>query len=91
MWMAAQYDAKNPEALATVIKNGAKLRSFSKEILQAAYDVAQEIYTEEAEINEDFRKIYSHWKDFLNKEYQWFRVNENIFQQFMFSQFRRQS
>ncbi|HIW06016.1 MAG TPA: TRAP transporter substrate-binding protein DctP [Candidatus Ignatzschineria merdigallinarum] len=90
-WMAAQYDAKNPEALATVIKNGAKLRSFSKEILQAAYDAAQVIYAEEAEANEDFRKIYNHWKEFLNKEYQWFRVNENIFQQFMFSQLRKQN
>lgn len=90
MWMSAQYDAKSPEALATVIQNGAKLRSFSKEILQAAYNVAQEIYAEESEANEDFQKIYSHWKDFLNKEYQWFRVNENIFQQFMFSQLRKQ-
>lgn len=90
LWMAAQYDAKNPEALATIIQNGAKLRSFSKEIMQKAYDVAQEIYAEESEINPDFRVIYDHWKSFLNKEYQWFRVNENIFQQFMFSQLRRQ-
>ena len=90
LWMSAQYDAKSPEALATLIKNGAKLRSFSKEIMQAAYDVAQEIYEEEAEKNEDFRKVYSNWKPFLNQEYQWFRVNENIFQQFMFSQIRKQ-
>lgn len=89
MWMSAQYDAKSPEALATLIKNGAKLRSFSREILQAAYDVAQEIYAEESAVNEDFRKVYTHWKNFLNKEYQWFRVNENIFQQFMFSQLRK--
>ncbi len=91
MWMAAQYDAKSPEALATIIKNGAKLRSYSKEIMQAAYDAAQQIYAEEAEANEDFRKVYTHWKAFLNKEYQWFRVNENIFQQFMFSQLRKQN
>ncbi|GGZ88369.1 ABC transporter substrate-binding protein [Ignatzschineria indica] len=91
MWMSAQYDAKSPEALATLIQNGAKLRSFSREILQAAYDAAQEIYAEEVEVNEDFRRIYTHWKAFLNKEYQWFRVNENIFQQFMFSQFRKQT
>ncbi len=89
-WMIAKYDSDNPAALATLIKNGAKLRSFSKEILQAAYDVAQDIYEEEAAKNEDFDRIYRHWKDFLNQEYQWFRVNENIFQQFMFSQVRRQ-
>lgn len=87
-WMTAQYDAKNPAALATLIKNGAKLRSFSTEILQAAYDAAQEIYAEESANNPDFKKIYEHWKAFHNQEYQWFRVNENLFQQFMYTQTR---
>ncbi len=88
-WMIAKYDAENPKALATLTQNGAKLRSFSKEILSAAYKVAQEIYAEESAKNPDFKKIYDHWSAFHNQEYQWFRINENIFQQFMFSETRR--
>lgn len=84
--MTARYDAGNPKALATLIKNGAKLRGFSKEILEASYVEAQKIYAEESEKNPDFKKIYEHWKAFHNQEYQWFRVNEAAFQNFMFSQ-----
>lgn len=90
-WMIAKYDAENPPALATLTKNGAKLRSFSKEILEASYEVAQEIYKEESEKNPDFKMVYDHWKAFLNQEYQWFRINENIFQSFMASQIRKQN
>ncbi len=89
-WMSAKYDAENPRALATLTKNGAKLRSFSNEILDAAYDVAQEIYAEESAVNPDFKKIYEHWKAFHHQEYQWFRVNENLFQQFMYKKLRAQ-
>ncbi len=88
-WMTTKYDAENPKALATLTQNGAKLRSFSREILEAAYEVAQEIYKEESAQNPDFKKIYEHWSAFHNQEYQWFRVNENIFQQFMFAMTRR--
>ncbi|WP_026879068.1 ABC transporter substrate-binding protein [Ignatzschineria larvae DSM 13226] len=90
-WMIAQYDAKNPPALATLTQNGAKLRSFSKEILEASYNVAQKIYEEECNKNPDFKMVYDHWRAFLNQEYQWFRINENIFQSFMASQIRKQN
>jgi TRAP-type mannitol/chloroaromatic compound transport system substrate-binding protein len=35
--MQADYDAKNPVALARLMKNGAKLHNFSREIMDAAY------------------------------------------------------
>lgn len=84
--MTARYDAENPRALATLVKNGAKLRGFSKEILQAAYIEAQKVYEDESAKNPDFKKIYDHWKEFHHQEYQWFRINEAAFQNFMFSQ-----
>ncbi len=87
--LQAQYDAHNPRALATLVKNGAKLRGFSKEIMQASYDVAQVIYAEESEKNPDFKKIYEHWRDFHKQEYQWFRVAEASFANFMYSQISR--
>ncbi len=87
--LQAKYDASNPRALATLVKNGAKLKGFSKEIMQAAYDTAQIIYAEESEKNPDFKKIYTHWNDFHKQEYQWFRVAEASFTNFMYSQVGR--
>jgi hypothetical protein len=60
--MQAEYDAKNPAALARLLKNGVKLRIFSKEIMDACYKAAQEVMNEEAAKNAKFKTIYEPWK-----------------------------
>src|SRR3954453_9859224 len=45
--MQAEYDAKNPAALARLLKNGVKLHSFSKEIMDACYKAANDVMEEE--------------------------------------------
>ncbi len=81
--MQAAYDAKNPTALARLIKNGVKLRFFSKEIMEACYKSAVETMEQEASKNAKFRKIYEPWKRFRNDENQWFSVAEAPMQNFM--------
>jgi len=81
--MQADYDAKNPAALARLIKNGTKLRFFSKDIMDACYKAAVTTMEEEASKNAKFKKIYEPWKRFRNDENRWFSVGEAPMQNFM--------
>ncbi|MGB8337514.1 MAG: TRAP transporter substrate-binding protein [Burkholderiales bacterium] len=84
--MQAKYDAKNPAALKRLISSGTKIHPFSKEILEASYKAAFELYDETAAKNDKFKKIYEPWKKFRDEQYLWFRVAENTFDNFVFTQ-----
>ncbi|WP_151446849.1 TRAP transporter substrate-binding protein [Lacisediminimonas profundi] len=81
--MQAEYDSRNPQALARLLKSGVKLRTFSKPIMDAAYAAATETYNEEAAKNAKFKKIYEPWKRFRQDANQWFSVGEAPMQNFM--------
>jgi TRAP-type mannitol/chloroaromatic compound transport system substrate-binding protein len=81
--MQAEYDARNPAALARLLKNGVKLRSFNKEIMDACWKAANEVMDEEAAKNAKFKKIYEPWKRFRQDENQWFSVAEAPIQNYM--------
>ncbi|TFW09228.1 twin-arginine translocation signal domain-containing protein [Oxalobacteraceae bacterium OM1] len=81
--MQAEYDAKNPPALARLLKNGVKLRTFSKDIMEGCYKAATEVMDEEAAKNAKFKKIYEPWKRFRQDQNQWFSVAEVPLQNFM--------
>lgn len=74
--MVASYDAKNPAALQRLVNNGVKLHQFPREILEAAYKAAYEIYAEEAAQNAVFKKIYISWSKFRREQIAWFRIGE---------------
>ncbi|HZW22240.1 TRAP transporter substrate-binding protein [Noviherbaspirillum sp.] len=81
--MQAEYDAKNPAALARLLRNGVKLHHFSKDIMEACYKAATEVNEEEAAKNAKFKKIYEQWKRFRQDQNQWFSVAEATMQNFM--------
>ncbi|OWW22020.1 TRAP transporter substrate-binding protein [Noviherbaspirillum denitrificans] len=83
--MQAEYDARNPAALARLLKNGVKLRSFSKDIMNACYKAANEVMNEEASKNAKFKKVYEPWKRFRQDQNQWASVAEAQLQNFMIS------
>ncbi len=85
LWMTAKYDAENPAALRRLVANGTLLRPFSREILEACYKAAYELYDETTKINPKFKKIYDPWKAFLDEEHLWFRVEEQQFDNFMYA------
>ncbi|MCB1954836.1 MAG: ABC transporter substrate-binding protein, partial [Rhodocyclaceae bacterium] len=78
----ADYDAKNPQALGRLIKSGAKLSIFSKDIMDACFATAITVLEETAAKNPEFKKIYEPWKRFRNDEFQWFRVAEQAYAQY---------
>jgi TRAP-type mannitol/chloroaromatic compound transport system substrate-binding protein len=82
----AKYDADNPAALRRLVANGTQLRPFSKEILQACYKAAYQLYDEEKARNPKFAKIYAPWLAFRNEEKIWFRVEEQQYDNFIYSE-----
>jgi TRAP-type mannitol/chloroaromatic compound transport system substrate-binding protein len=85
-WMLAKYDAENPAALRRLVANGAQLRPFSREMMQAAYTASFEVYDDIAATNANFKKVYEAWQAFRADEYLWFRVAENTFENFVYTQ-----
>jgi len=84
-WMVGKYDTDNVAAMRRLIANGTQLRSFSKEILDACYNAAQEVYAEYSANNPKWKAVYEPWKKFLEDEHQWFRVVEQTFDNYMLS------
>ena len=85
LWTVSKYDTDNVAALKRLVGAGTQLRPFSREILDACYKAAQEFYAETSAKNEKFKKVYEPWKKFLEEEHQWFRVQEQNFDNYMLS------
>ncbi|MES2758220.1 MAG: TRAP transporter substrate-binding protein [Pseudomonadota bacterium] len=83
VYMQAAYDAKNPAALARLAKNGAKVRFFSKDVMDAGYKAATEMMDEEAAKNPKFKKIYEPWKVFRREQNTWASVAEASMQNYL--------
>ena len=62
--MVAKYDALNMPALRRLVAGGTQLKPYSKEILDACYAAANELYDETAAENANFKKVYEAWKPF---------------------------
>ena len=75
--MLAAYDAKNPAALAKILKSGSQLRAFPADIMEAAYKVSEALLEEEAAKNPKFKKMLGSWLRFRADQSNWFKVAEN--------------
>ena len=83
VWMVSKYDALNPAALKRLVGNKVQLRGFSKDVLNACYKAANEVYEEESAKNPKFKKVYDAWKAFRDDQILWFRVAEQNFDTYM--------
>ena len=86
--MMASYDYKNPSALRQLVADGAQLRPFSQEILEACYNAAMETYEEINASNPTFKKIYDNQQAFKKDAYLWAQLSEYTFDTFMMIQQR---
>lgn len=84
--MVAAYDARNPQALARLVRNGVRLHPYPKDVLTSAHAVAEALYDEEAGRNPVFRKFLASWRKFRYEQTQWYRMSEATFNNFMASQ-----
>ena len=81
--MMAKYDALNPQALRRLIAGGTKLHVFSQPIMEASYKATMELHAEVSKENASFKKVNESMMDFTKNTYQWFRLAENTYDQFM--------
>lgn len=86
--MMAKYDAKNPTAIKQIVAEGATLRPFSQDILDACYKAALEVYAEISAVNPDFKKVYDDQVAFKREGYLWMQLAEYTFDTFMMIQQR---
>jgi len=91
VWMPAKYDMVNAQALRRLIGNGVKLRAFPRPVMEAAYKATMDLYDEMAAQNPRFKKVYTSWRKFRDEQFAWFRVNENTYENFVYSQFSKKT
>ena len=84
--MLANYDFKNPTAIKSLVANGAQLRYFSREIMEAGFEHAHALYAELEASNPAFAKIWGSLKAFRNEHYTWAQVAEYQYDTFMLMQ-----
>ncbi|NKN37486.1 TRAP transporter substrate-binding protein [Agrobacterium sp. a22-2] len=86
--MLARYDAANASALRTLVAEGAQLRPFNSDILDACHKAAVETYAELSASNPAFKKIYDSQQAFKQDAYLWAQVAEYSFDTYMMMQQR---
>lgn len=74
--MLAHYDAKNPPALARLLKEGVQLRPFSDDIMKLARKTSFELMEELAAADQTYANVYNTWKQFRSDSYRWFSTAE---------------
>ncbi|MDX9698444.1 MAG: TRAP transporter substrate-binding protein [Rhodocyclaceae bacterium] len=84
--MQAMYDARNPVALKQLIAEGAKLKRFSREIMDAAFKAKNEVYAELMEKNPNWKKVYSDYERFMADQYQYIQLPDMSYDQYMAAQ-----
>ncbi|MCB5201573.1 TRAP transporter substrate-binding protein [Neorhizobium sp. T786] len=86
--MLANYDAQNAKALKQLVAEGAILRPFSQDIMDACYAAAMETYAELSETSPAFKKLYDSQLAFKKDAYLWAQVAEYTYDTFMMIQQR---
>jgi len=84
--MIAKYDARNPAALKRLVAGGAKVLRFPKDVMDASFKSAMEVYAELNASNPGWKKIYESYSNFRRDENLWFRFSEAASDDFMQSQ-----
>jgi TRAP-type mannitol/chloroaromatic compound transport system substrate-binding protein len=67
--MMALYDAKNPEALIRLVRDGVTISLFPHEVLERFHGAAESYYKEIIATNANFAKIYAAQKEFRDRNY----------------------
>ncbi|RFC64123.1 twin-arginine translocation signal domain-containing protein [Fulvimarina endophytica] len=81
--MMAEYDFKNPTALRSLVTNGAQLRAFPEDVLNATYDATLQLYSDLKGSDPSWGKIYDSMMAFQAEHFLWQQVAESTFAQFM--------
>ena len=75
-----------PFTLKQLVAAGTKLHAFPKDVMDASFKAAMELYAELNASNPAWKKIYEDFSGFRRDQNLWFRFTENRFDDFMQTQ-----
>ncbi|MGE4239727.1 TRAP transporter substrate-binding protein [Ramlibacter sp.] len=81
--MTAKYDARNPIALKRLVAAKTKLRPFSKDIMDAGWKAAQEVFAAHEAKSPEFKKIHQSMRAFQRDQMLWERFSEFRYSSYM--------
>jgi TRAP-type mannitol/chloroaromatic compound transport system substrate-binding protein len=81
--MMARYDMQNPPALKSLAQNGALLRPFSKEVLDACFAASNAVYAELSAKNADFKAGYEAMTKVRRNGFLWHQLSEHTMDTYM--------
>jgi len=84
--MLALYDVKNMQAIRSLVGKGVQLRPLPVDVMNAAYEQSFKLYEELTQTNESWKKMYEPWKAFRSQAYEWFRVAEYTYDNYVYTQ-----
>ena len=86
--MMAKYDILNPKALRQLVADGAQLRPYPQDVMEACFKAATETYAELSGSNPAFKKVHDSVMAVRGEGYLWWQVSEGTFDNFMMGQQR---
>jgi TRAP-type mannitol/chloroaromatic compound transport system substrate-binding protein len=81
--MTAKYDTVNPGALKRLVSAGTQLKSFPKEIMDAGFKMAMEVFAAHEEKSPEFKKIHQDMRAFQRDQLLWERFSEYRYNSYM--------
>lgn len=81
--MLAIYDSQGPGALRRLIANGAVLKAFPRDVMDASFKTSNELYKEFCDKDERFKRIYDNYMGFRDELVPWFRVAEGSYDNYL--------
>ena len=81
----SKYMVLNPPALKRMIAGGTQFKPFPKEVIEAGFKAAQEVYDEHCDKEPTFKAIYDDMRAFQKDQILWMRVSQLPFDQTMAS------
>lgn len=81
--MQAKYDARNPAALKRLVGGGVQLVPFPKDMADAAFTAADDLFAELAEKNPRWKKIHASYSRFRKDANLWSRFADGAFDSYM--------
>ncbi len=88
-WMLAKYDAVNAPALRRLVASGTELKAFPLPVLDAAWNAANELYSELSARSPLFKKGHDSMIAFRQEQYTWWQVAEYAFDSYQIRALRR--
>jgi TRAP-type mannitol/chloroaromatic compound transport system substrate-binding protein len=81
----AHYDTINSNGLRQLVAAGAKVRVFSRPILDAAYEASFQLFEELKTRSPAFATIYPQWKKFLDENELYYRIGDATYDNYIYA------